>query len=97
MRLKLTISPMEVALMFADNEPDEGGVWHMTEGWTQDDGSIRVVSSTNDNKDRGYPSEHARWEARHKDREQFLRWYGRSRTGCMGARVTVTLDGKEDY
>ena len=67
-------------------------VYHLTEGYTDDDGTIRVYNTTNDNRDSGYPSEHANWESRCVNKDQFLKIYGKSGTGCMGAKVIVRLD-----
>ena len=63
-------------------------------GFTQLDGSIVIYCSTNDNLDYGEPSEFAEWTSKAKDRAQFDKIYGKSRTGCVGTVVTVTLDGK---
>jgi len=63
-------------------------------GFTKTDGSIVIYCSTNDNLDHGVPSEFAEWTSTAKDRAQFDKFYGKSRTGCIGTVVTVTLDGK---
>lgn len=68
-------------------------VYHRTEGWTQEDGSVRVFNDTNDNEDRGYESDSAHWESICRDREAFIKRYGKSGHGCMGANVIVELDG----
>ena len=62
-------------------------------GYTKEDGSIVIYCSTNDNLDHGVPSEFAEWTSKAKDRVQFDKIYGKSRIGCVGTIVTVTLDG----
>lgn len=64
-------------------------------GFTKEDGSIVIYCSTNDNLDHGAPSEFAEWTSTAKDRAQFDKIYGKSRIGCVGTVVTVTLDGKK--
>jgi len=70
-------------------------VYHRIDGWTQGDGSVATTHTTNDNEDRGYPGPVETWEQKYSSREQFTRICGKSRTGCFGCEVTVTLDGKK--
>ena len=67
-------------------------VYHLIEGYTDEDGSIRVYLATNDETDHGYPSEHAIWESKCSSKDNFLKRYGKSGTGCMGAKIIVKLD-----
>lgn len=77
-------------------EPDDDrGAYHEIDAWTNPDGSIGAVHSTNDDRGLGFPNDHAAWETTYRDREDFDRSAGRSRTGCMGVRVRVFLDGEE--
>ena len=75
--------------------PDSQGVWHRDEIVTQHDGSVIVFSSTNDNHDSGYPSEHAAWQTKWPSKEAALQRFGKSGVGCLGGKLTVTLDGQE--
>lgn len=56
---------------------------------------IIVECSTNDNLDRGYPSEYARWTERYKTVEEALKRTGKSRTGVSGTIVTVRVNSVE--
>ena len=76
-------------------EQDEPEVYFVSEGFTQEDGSIIVQQCTNDNEDRGYPAEYTQWEITYKNKEHFDKVCGKSRRGCMGSKVTVILDGVE--
>ena len=67
---------------------------HRIEGTTLQDGRIFVREWTNDNLDQGVPNECAEWDWTAKDRAAFAKRAGRSRTGCSGVKVTITLDGK---
>lgn len=55
-------------------------------------GAILCEVWTNDNLDRGYPSEDAAWKTWARDRAAFDRIVGKSRRG-IGCDVTVILDG----
>lgn len=79
----------------APDEPTPPGAWEEINAYTQDDGSIEAVVTTNDNLDRGGPSEYAQWTVRYRNREEFDRHAGRSRTGISGIRVSIWLDGEE--
>lgn len=80
-----------------DPENPLAGVWHRMEGYVREDGTVHVSHSTNDNHDTGIPGPVERWEQKCENRAAFEKWCGRSRVGFMGCKVTVTLDGKEDY
>lgn len=56
-------------------------------------GCVTVVHETNDNLDRGYPNECARWESTYASLEDALKRCGGTRVGCSGVLVTVTVDG----
>lgn len=81
--------------MYGENEPDWDETWDVARGFTQADGSIIVYWSTNDDEDRGYPSTDANSEYRCKDKEAFLKQWGKSRRGCVGCRVERYLDGEK--
>jgi len=59
------------------------------------DGSISGTTETNDNEDRGYPSEYARWAVTFRNYDDMKRITGLSHIGCIGCVVTVHLDGKK--
>lgn len=77
-----------------DFEAAEPQAWHRIEAYTNPDGSIRATESTNDNLDRGYPSEFAEWERNFRTRSMFDSQVGKSRIGCSGVVVDVYLDGQ---
>lgn len=60
---------------------------------TKSDGSISGECWTNDNGDRGVPSEEASWPVRYKSFEAMRRATGLTHIGMNGCQVTVTLDG----
>ncbi len=70
------------------------GAWHEYDIWEEGD-RVRVYESTNDNLDRGYPTEHAAWYCDFKDVESALKHTGRSRFGVSGIEVTVRLNGEK--
>jgi hypothetical protein len=66
---------------------------HTTRATTLDDGRIEATFETNDNLDRGYPTEFATWKDTFKSLDSFARTAGFTRTGALGAVVDVELDG----
>lgn len=62
---------------------------------TAENGMIRGVASTNDNLDKGYPSEYAEWEVRYLSRSEMEKQTGKSHTGVWGCEVLVYLDGEK--
>jgi hypothetical protein len=76
-------------------EPAEPRAWQRYDAHTDADGSVQVWCETNDNLDRGYPSEYAAWELAYPDRRAFLRGVGGGSRQGIGCQVTVTLDGRE--
>jgi hypothetical protein len=58
-------------------------------------GRAVVTESTNDNLDKGYPTEYACWETTWPTLEAALKHTGKSRTGCLGAEVLVYLNGEK--
>ena len=77
------------------HDHDEPTAWERHTLQTLGDGSIQGVVETNDNLDRGYPSEHASWEVAFRNRAHLDERKCWSRTGVIGVKVTVTLDGQE--
>ena len=77
-----------------DYEGEERAATHKIVGTTLHDGRVSVWEWTDDNLDEGVPTESAEWNWTAKDRDAFLKRAGKSRTGCSGVRVFVTLDGK---
>lgn len=71
------------------------GAYHIIEGWTRPDGTVRVCQETNDDEDRGYPTTWEQWETVVKDAEAFKKRFGVSRIGISGVEVTVRLDDKK--
>lgn len=70
------------------------GAYQRYDGYTNPDGTIHVDVITNDDNDDGLPDEDTvEWTLRCPDRAAFDKRVGRSRTGCSGIAVTVTLDG----
>ena len=61
---------------------------------TGDDGKVEGTSWTNDNLDRGYPSEESSWDVSYATLEQALQRTGGTHTGVNGCQVVVHLDGK---
>jgi hypothetical protein len=76
-------------------EPSEPHAWQRYDATTNPDGSIQAWCATNDNLDRGHPSEHATWAFTFRDRPSFVRGVGGGSRQGIGCRVTVTLDGRE--
>jgi hypothetical protein len=76
----------------ADDEP---GAWQRYNAWTELGGKIRARCETNDNLDRGYPSEYASWELTWPSLAVFLRHVGGGSHQGVGCTVTVTVDGVE--
>ena len=76
-------------------EPMEPQAWQRDDATTLPGGSVRVWCATNDNLDRGHPSEHASWELTFRDRAGFLRGVGSGSRQGIGCQVTVTLNGRE--
>src|SRR6266704_1343442 len=76
-------------------EPAEPQAWQRYDATTLPDGTIRVGCATNDNLDRGAPSEPASWELTFGDRAGFLRGVGGGSRQGIGCAVTLTLDGRE--
>lgn len=72
-----------------------GQVYFNYDVTTFDDGSAEVRCQTNDNGDTGYPGEYAEWSDTWKDAKKAIAHCGVSRIGCMGSKVTVTVDGVE--
>lgn len=62
---------------------------------TDGDGRVFGRAWTNDNLDRGEPSEEASWDVHYKSREQALKATGGSHFGINGCKVTVYIDGVE--
>ena len=85
---------------YYDDEPyfeePGGGAWTHTELRTNPDGSITGITTTNDNLDRGYPTEFASWPERFANIEALAQRYPRRGewTGISGIEVTITLDGE---
>lgn len=77
------------------DEPEAEKTWHRVEGYTNQDGSVNIHVATNDNLDKGWPSEHAEWDSSCRNVLAFLEQHGTSRVGCMGCQVTVKLNGRE--
>jgi hypothetical protein len=73
---------------------DDPAPWYRVCGTTNDDGTIHAVIETNDNLDRGYPTEYARWEDTYKSLSSFRNCSGFSRQGCLGTVVEIELDGQ---
>jgi hypothetical protein len=65
--------------------------YHLSTG---DDGKLFGTSWTNDNLDRGYPSEESSWDVAYATRQQALERTGGTHTGANGCQVVVYLDGK---
>ena len=72
-------------------DPDDGlGTYQTYDLWTNEDGSISGRAATNDNLDRGYPTETAVWDVGYRNREAMLRQLsGGSHRGFLGCEVTV--------
>lgn len=60
---------------------------------TRVDGSIAGECSTDDNLDRGEPSEDATWPVSYKSFEAMRKATGLTHVGMNGCQVTVMLDG----
>lgn len=61
---------------------------------TGPDGSISGTTWTNDNLDRGEPSQDAAWDVKYPNRAAMERATGKSHVGISGVRVEVILDGQ---
>lgn len=79
------------------DEYPEPETWHRIDAVTLDAGRIRAYHATNDNLDRGYPTEYAEWTTTYRSLEGFRILCGVTRVGVLGCRVTVTLDGEEQH
>ena len=64
---------------------------------TNPDGSIEGRAETNDNLDRGYPTEFADWPVKYRDEHEMLRRTGGTHIGINGCQVTVILDGQHVF
>ena len=62
---------------------------------TQPDGTIRGRTFTNDNLDRGYPTEYSEWAVDFRDFNHMKERTRLSHIGVSGTVVTVVLDGRE--
>ncbi len=60
---------------------------------SREDGSIAGVCTTDDNLDRGEPSEDASWPVSYKSVEAMRKATGLTHVGMNGCQVTVILDG----
>jgi len=60
---------------------------------TRADSSIAGECCTDDNLDRGEPSEEATWEVSYKSFEAMRKATGLTHVGMNGCQVTVMLDG----
>lgn len=71
-------------------------VYHTTDLTSHDDGTFTGHDSTNDNLDKGYPSESDSWPVRFPSVAALKKRYPRKSpwTGCMGAKVEVFVDGE---
>lgn len=56
-------------------------------------GRVLCTAWTNDDEDKGYPTEEARWDLEFKSLAAALSHTGGTRTGCNGCSVEVSLDG----
>jgi len=72
---------------------DRESVYQEYELQTGTDGRISGICRTNDNLDRGYPSEDAEWTVDYRNHEEMKRRTGLSHTGVSGVVVLVMLDG----
>lgn len=57
------------------------------------DGRIQGWCRTNDNLDRGIPTEYAEWEVTYRDQAHMTQSTGLTHVGISGVRVEVRLDG----
>ncbi len=62
---------------------------------TNSDSTIAGRCWTNDNLDRGYPTEEADWDVRYRNFEDIKQATGLSHTGISGVVVEVYLDGEK--
>lgn len=60
---------------------------------TDDNGRLSGRAFTNDNLDRGEPSEDADWSVSYDSRAQAMQRTGGTHTGMNGCDVTVHVDG----
>jgi len=63
--------------------------------FSQSDGRITGTCQTNDNLDRGYPTEFAEWPVEYRDYAHMAHRTGLSHVGISGVVVSVYLDGKQ--
>ncbi len=69
-------------------------VWQRYELYTDNEGEIRGVCSTNDNDDDGYPDGAIeQWEVHYRTYGEMLQRTGGMHYGCSGIKVEVYLDG----
>ena len=67
---------------------------HTYDLFTNGDGTVSGRAWTNDNLDRGYPSEDADWEVKYTSREEAQKSTGGTHRGINGCFVEVLLDGE---
>jgi hypothetical protein len=77
-----------------DDEDSQDATWHKNYMTTLPDGKISVHSMTNDDEDKGYPTEDAEWTLTYPNLEAAKKIVGVSRTGFNGCKVEVFLDGE---
>lgn len=63
--------------------------------FSEADGTISGTTTTNDDRDLGYPNTEASWNVTYRNHAEMLKRTGGSHYGCSGIRVTVYLDGQE--
>jgi hypothetical protein len=73
----------------------DGGAKHAYTLHTADDGSISGRAWTNDDEDRGHPTQDAQWDVRYRNRAEALKATGGTHIGINGCEVTVVLDGRD--
>lgn len=62
---------------------------------TEESGRVTGTAWTNDNLDRGEPSEDAHWDVSYRDRAHALQATDGTHVGVIGCQVNVYLDGKK--
>lgn len=81
--------------------PGQRHAWMRYELYTATDGTILGHASTNDNLDRGYPSQDADWHVEYRANPRASAWEvmkkhtGLSHVGISGIVVEVYLDGQK--
>ena len=85
----------EDELQLEEPYKDEFGAWHRIMIYEESNGKVSVVHSTNDNLDRGYPSEYATWTETYKSVDEALSFTGKSRTGVVGCIVEVYVNNEK--